>query len=139
MSLKQLNLPVAVCAAVIENQGRYLITKRPADKKLGGFWEFPGGKIDPGESPHASLKRELCEELGIEISVEEVLETVYHHYEWGNVLILAYLCRWESGTIKHLEVADHAWVAPEDFNQYQILAADQPILKQIQNRVREKG
>ncbi|WP_303722393.1 (deoxy)nucleoside triphosphate pyrophosphohydrolase [Malonomonas rubra] len=132
MSLKQLKLPVAVCAAVIEKNGRYLLTKRPADKKLGGFWEFPGGKIDPGESPHAALKRELREELSIEISVRSVLETVYHHYEWGNVLILAYLCRWESGTIEHLEVADHAWVGPQDFGAYDILAADQPILEKIQ-------
>ena len=94
------NPPLAVCAAVIEDDGKVLLTERPAGKRLGGFWEFPGGKIDPGESPHQSLVRELREELGIEIEVGPVLETVYHHYEWGNVLIIAYLCRWRSGEIR---------------------------------------
>lgn len=124
-------LPLAVCAAVIEQQGKVLLTKRPSDKQQGGFWEFPGGKIDSGESPHQSLRRELREELAIEINVGPLLETVYHHYEWGSVLIIAYLCSWQSGEIRHLEVADHAWVTPEQFANYQILPADQPILNKL--------
>ncbi len=128
------NLPLAVCAAVIEHQGKILLTKRPADKQQGGFWEFPGGKIDPGESPHYSLIRELREELDIEIEVGPVLETVYHHYDWGSVLIIAYLCEWLSGEIKHLEVADHAWVEPSSFVDYKILPADQPILDKLHDR-----
>lgn len=113
------------------------MTERPIDKQQGGFWEFPGGKIDPGESPHRSLKRELREELDIEIEVGPVLETVYHHYEWGSVLIIAYLCRWRSGEIKHLEVADHAWVKPEQFADYKILPADQPILAKLRDLAAE--
>lgn len=126
-------LPLAVCAAVIEEQGKTLLTERPADKQQGGFWEFPGGKIDPGESPHQALKRELREELAIEIEVGPVLETVYHHYAWGSVLIIAYLCHHRSGEIRHLEVADHAWVEPEQFSEYLILPADQPILDKLRN------
>lgn len=129
------NLPLAVCAAVIEHQGKVLLTERPADKQQGGFWEFPGGKIDPGESPHQSIKRELREELDIEIEVGPVLETVYHHYQWGSVLIIAYRCRWQSGEIKHLEVSDHAWVEPDQFADYKILPADQPILDKLRDMV----
>jgi len=124
-------LPVAVCAAVIEHQGKILLTRRPAGKKMGGFWEFPGGKIDPGESPHAALIREIREELDIRISVGPILETVYHQYHWGTVLILAYRCYWLDGTIRHLEVADHRWLVAKEFSAYPILPADQPILDRL--------
>jgi 8-oxo-dGTP diphosphatase len=136
-SLPPQTLPVAVCAAVIEQQGKILLTKRPEGKRQGGFWEFPGGKIDAGESPHHSLKRELQEELAIEIEVGPVLETVYHHYEWGSVLIIAYWCRWLAGEIQHIEVADHAWVLPEQFAEYQILPADQPILDKLRQAAKK--
>jgi len=134
MTRTTVNAPLAVCAAVIENEGKVLLTQRPLDKQQGGYWEFPGGKIDPGESPHQSLKRELREELAIEIEVCSLLETVYHHYDWGNVLIIAYLCRWTAGQLEHLEVADHAWLTPEQFTGYRILPADQPILERLQQR-----
>ena len=120
-------LPLAVCAAVVCQADKILITKRPADKPHGGLWEFPGGKLDPGESPHHSLRRELREELAIRIEVGPILETVYHHYDWGAVLILAYLCRWRSGDLHHLEVADHRWLHPAELCQYPLLPADQPL------------
>jgi len=123
--------PIAVCAAIIVHQGRILITQRPEDKRLGGFWEFPGGKIDARESPHAALIRELKEELDISISVGNIFETVYHRYDWGAALILAYECSWKGGDIRHLEVADHKWVKPEEFSDYNILPADQPILAKL--------
>jgi len=132
-------LPLAVCAAVIQQQDKVLLTKRPADKQQGGFWEFPGGKIDPGESPHASLKRELREELTIEIEVGPVLETVYHHYEWGSVLIIAYLCRWQNGTLRHIEVADHAWATADELDSYEILPADRPILDKLKALAAKKA
>ena len=132
--LTDLTLPLAVCAAVIEHRGTILLTQRPADKQQGGFWEFPGGKIEAGESPHQALKREIREELAIEISVGPVLETVYHRYDWGTVLIIAYQCTWLAGEIKHLEVADHALVEPEKLSAYNILPADQPIIDTLQSR-----
>ena len=125
------NSPIEVCAAVILHQDKVLITLRPEDKRLGGYWEFPGGKIEAGESPQFALVRELHEELDIEIVVGALLETVDHHYEWGTVRIFAYLCTWERGEIKHLEVADHCWVAPENLLNYDILAADQPIIEKL--------
>ncbi len=123
--------PIKVCAAVIYHQGKILITLRPQDKRLGGYWEFPGGKIEAGESPEAALQRELREELDIKIEVGALIETVHHCYEWGKVVILAYACTWKSGTIKHLEVSDHRWVAAKNLLDYDILAADQPIIKKL--------
>ncbi len=127
-------LPLAVCAAVVYHAGKILITQRPAHKPHGGLWEFPGGKIDQGESPHQSLIRELREELEIEIVVGPIIETVYHHYDWGAVLIFAYRCTWLAGKIKHLEVADHRWLSAADLYRYPILSADQPILDKLQNQ-----
>lgn len=124
--------PVEVCAAVIINQGKVLITLRPAGKRHGGFWEFPGGKIDKGESPDQALVRELKEELDIAISIGELFESVTYSYDWGKVLILAYLCHWQSGDIKNLEVADHQWVTPEQFSDFNILPADKPILAKLE-------
>ena len=126
---------IQVCAAVIHHQNKILITLRPEDKKLGGYWEFPGGKIETQESPEEVLKRELQEELDIEVDVGELLETIYHSYDWGNVVILAYWCHWINGDIKHLEVADHCWVAVEKLLEYDILAADQPIIQKIQEQL----
>ncbi len=123
--------PIEVCAAVVQHQNKVLLTLRPEDKKLGGYWEFPGGKIEAEETPQAGLAREIREELDIEIVVRSLLKTVSHSYEWGNVLIFAYNCTWKSGTIKHLEVADHRWVAPENLLDYDILAADRPIIKKL--------
>jgi len=124
-------VPIAVCAAVILHQGKILLAQRPNHKRQGGFWEFPGGKIEPGESPHASLIREIKEELAIDIAVGPVLETVYHRYEWGSVLIIAYLCRWLNGAIRNLDVAAHCWVTADQFADFEILPADQPILTRI--------
>ncbi len=123
--------PIEVCAAVIQHQNKILITLRPEDKRLGGYWEFPGGKIETGESPQTALIRELREELDIKIEVGALIETVHHCYEWGKVVILAYACTWKSGAIKHLEVSDHRWVAAKNLLDYDILAADQPIIKKL--------
>ena len=133
--IKHQTLPLAVCAAVVFHQGKILLTQRPANKPHGGFWEFPGGKIELGESPHQTLRRELQEELNIGISVGPVVETTYHHYDWGNVLIIAYLCEWLSGELEHLEVADHRWLTPAQLSDYQILPADLPIITKLQTDI----
>lgn len=130
--------PVEVCAAIIQHQDKILITLRPEDKKLGGYWEFPGGKIETGESPQFALVRELREELDIEIAVGSLLKTISHCYEWGHVLIRAYLCHWKSGEIKHLEVADHRWVTAANLLEYDILEADLPIIKKLQEEEKKQ-
>lgn len=129
-------LPVAVGAAIIAHQDKILISLRPQNKRLGGYWEFPGGKLEEGETPQHALARELREELDITIEVGAILTTVYHRYAWGSVLILAYRCRYLEGTLKHLEVADHCWVEPSDLLSYNILPADRPIIKLLQRGTR---
>ena len=123
--------PLLVTAAVVVKGGAVLLTKRPLDKRHPGLWEFPGGKIDPGESPEAALSRELMEELGVEVRVDEIFEVVYYRYDWGPVLILAYTCTLLAGSPRNLGVAEHRWVALSELTNYQILPADKSIIARL--------
>ncbi len=128
---EQNKLPLLVTAAIIIEQGRVLITRRPARKPHGGLWEFPGGKINPGESPVEALQRELQEELALDICVEQVFDVLFYRYDWGPVLILAYTCTRNGGTPRNLEVSEHRWVTPADLSQFELLAADQPLIAKL--------
>ena len=105
-------MPLLVTAAVIFNDDKVLITRRPDGKRHAGFWEFPGGKVDPGESPEEALHRELREELDAEIKVKGIYQVVYHRYDWGPVLIMAYECHIISETLRDLGVEEHRWILP---------------------------
>lgn len=124
-------LPIIVTAAVIHRDDEILISKRLATSKHGGMWEFPGGKLDPNESPQEGLRREIREELGIDIEVGSILEVVYYRYPQATVLILAYNCRHMGGVIQNLEVAEHRWVTAPELADYPLLAADAPIVARI--------
>lgn len=123
--------PVIVTAAVIRNDGFILITRRPEGKPHAGMWEFPGGKLDGDESPRDGLRREILEELGLEVVVGDILETAYYRYEWGPVLILAFDCHPLAGEIRNLQVAEHRWVAPHDLASFTLLPADFPIVEKL--------
>lgn len=123
--------PLIVTAALLRKDSRVLITKRPADKQQGGFWEFPGGKLQDNETPQQALKRELGEELDLEIEVGAIFEVVYHRYDWGPVLILVYECLPLSGVIRNLEVDEHRWLTVEQLPEYDILPADRPIIDKL--------
>lgn len=125
-------LPLLVTAAILQQDQRILLTRRPDGSRHAGLWEFPGGKLDPGESPQQGLAREIREELGIEVEVGEVFDVVYHRYDWGAVLLLAYHCRLRAGEIRNLEVAEHRWVAPAELGSYPILPADLPLIERLQ-------
>lgn len=129
-SFKQ-QLPLLVTAAIIIEQGRVLVTRRPADKAQPLLWEFPGGKLEPGESPAEALQRELAEELALEVEVDDIYDAVYHTYDWGPVLILAYRCRRRCGEIRHLEVDSHCWASSADLATLPFLAADQPLILRL--------
>lgn len=128
---KNAAMPLLVTAAIIFDGDRVLITRRPDDKRHPGLWEFPGGKIDPGESPDVALCREIREELDAEITVEEIFEVVFFRYDWGPVLILAYRCLLLTNTIHNIGVAEHRWVHPKDLADFSILPADQPIINRL--------
>jgi 8-oxo-dGTP diphosphatase len=124
-------IPLLVTAAVIFAGDKVLITRRPEGKRHPGFWEFPGGKVDPGESPEQALCREIREELDAEVRIDGIYEVVYHRYDWGPVLILAYRCELLTGELRNLGVAEHCWVHPREMMNYKILPADRPIIERL--------
>lgn len=123
--------PLLVTAAVIRRGDAVLITRRPEGTRHAGMWEFPGGKLDGDESPRDCLRREIREELDLEVEVGDILETAYYRYDWGPVLVLAYECRPLSGSIRNLQVAEHRWVLPQELAGYAILPADRPIIDRL--------
>lgn len=123
---------VAVVAAVIVEKGRVLVTRRRAGTHLGGLWEFPGGKIEPGESHESALRRELREELGIETRVVQLLLEVVHHYTQKSVHLSFYVCERSEGDPQPCEVAEWRWVSIGDLRSLEFPAADVAVLDRIE-------
>lgn len=123
---------LVVAGLIIGDDGRVLITQRRADQALPLQWEFPGGKVEPGEAPVAALVRELREELGVEVAVGRIWEVLFHAYPEFDLVMLVYACRIVDGEPRAVEVADLAWVAtkamPGDFD---ILPADRPLVDRL--------
>ncbi len=122
-------LLVAACA-LIDADGRVLICKRPQGKALAGLWEFPGGKVEPGETPEQCLIRELDEELGIEVAEACLAPFVFasHLYETFHLLMPLYLCRRWTGLVQAKEHEALAWVRPEKLSEYPMPPADAPLV-----------
>jgi len=123
--------PIDVVAGVISFEGRFLITQRLADDTLGGYWEFPGGKVEPGEDLRAALKRELLEELGLETEIGAQIHHVVHAYPDRDVRLYFFEARILSGEPQKLEVADWTWITAAQFTDYQFPEADLPLLNQL--------
>ena len=125
---------VLVVAGLISgDDGRVLITQRREDQSLGGKWEFPGGKIEAGESPEQALARELGEEIGVRAEVGRIWDVVFHAYERADVLLLVYACRVAAGQrVVPVEVADVAWVPVSELSRYDILDADAPLVARLE-------
>lgn len=123
-------------AGVVWRDGRILISQRPADGLLGGLWEFPGGKVEPGETLKRCVAREIREELGIRVRVGEQLAEVDHAYSHFTITLHAFECRFVSGTPKKLGVADFRWVRPEELQEFPFPAANQPIIRELLRRCR---
>ncbi len=120
-----------VCGVIENSQGEFLACLRPAGKHLGGLWEFPGGKIDPGESPATALARELEEELAVTVEVGRALTPVTWDYGEITIRLQPFLCRIIGGELQALEHERLHWCAPADFPQLAWAAADIPILREI--------
>ena len=112
-------------AAVVERDGRYLITKRRANAVLPGLWEFPGGKVEAGEDDASALAREFRERLGAGIRVGELMSHVRHEYAACAVELFLYACEIEEGEIACRAVADMRWVASNEFDDYEFTPADE--------------
>ncbi len=124
-------MPVVVAAAVIVRDGRVLLTRRMEGQHLAGMWEFPGGKLESGESPEETLVRECREECGVEVEVGDIFEVTHHRYPEKDVLLLFYRCRLVAGEVQHLQVADHAWVSPSDLERYPLPPADERVVERL--------
>jgi 8-oxo-dGTP diphosphatase len=126
--------PMDVVAGVIQRDGRFLITQRAPNDTLGGYWEFPGGKVERGEELKEALRRELREELGIETEIGEQIHHLVHAYPDRDVRLYFYDARIVSGEPQALEVADLTWVTPEQFHDYQFPEADLPLLNRLSGK-----
>ena len=120
---------VAACA-MIDADGRVLICKRPQGKQLAGLWEFPGGKVESGETPEECLIRELEEELGVNVTAACLAPFVFtsHAYESFHLLMPLYLCRRWDGFVSAREHEALAWVRPEKLSDYPMPPADVPLV-----------
>ena len=114
-----------------QGQLRILITRRPANTVYGGYWELPGGKVDPDETPQEATVRELKEELGILVKPTQPLQAVSHVYPHAHVLLHPFICQWLAGKIEHLAVQEHRWVLPGELKNYPFPEANLPIIVQL--------
>jgi len=116
-----------VTAGVIWRRGRVLIAQRPPDKLLGGLWEFPGGKQEPGESLPECLARELREELDIAVDIGRPLIAIDHTYTHFSITLHVFVCRHRAGAPRALQVAGWKWVTPAELAGYALSRADRRV------------
>jgi 8-oxo-dGTP diphosphatase len=132
-SAKRVVLVAAV--ALVDADGRVLIAQRPADKAMSGLWEFPGGKVDPGETPESALIRELREELAIDTVASCLAPFTFasHGYDDFHLLMPLYLCRKWEGTPQALEHQALQWVRPMRLADYPMPPADVPLIAMLRD------
>ncbi|WP_199628062.1 8-oxo-dGTP diphosphatase MutT [Rhizobium sp. OAE497] len=127
-------LLVAACA-LIDSDGRILLAQRPEGKSLAGLWEFPGGKVEPGETPEECLVRELEEELGIRTKVACLAPLTFasHSYDTFHLLMPLYVCRRYEGIPQSREGQALKWVKPMQLRDYPMPPADEPLIPMLQD------
>jgi len=130
---------VAACA-LVDGEGRVLIAQRPQGKSFAGLWEFPGGKIEPGETPEAALVRELAEELGISAAPASLSPLTFasHSYESFHLLMPVFVCRNWQGTPQPREHIALKWVRPQLLRDYPMPPADEPLIAPLSDLLRRE-
>ena len=124
---------LVVAGLIVGDDQRILITQRRADQSLPLQWEFPGGKVEPGEAPADALARELAEELGVVAVVGRIWDVLFHAYPEFDLVMLVYVCRLAAGeTPRAVEVADLVWVRSDELpGAWDILPADRPLVMRL--------
>jgi len=125
-----MKLLLVVAVALVDTDGRILLSQRPEGKQLAGLWEFPGGKVEPGERPETALIRELSEELGIDVKEPCLAPLTFasHAYEEFHLLMPLYICRRWNGMVQGREGQPIKWVKPLDLRSYPMPPADEPLI-----------
>ena len=128
--MSEARLLLVVAVALVDADRRVLIAQRPAGKAMAGLWEFPGGKVEPGETPEAALIRELAEELGISTKQACLAPVTFasHSYENFHLLMPLYACRKWQGVPQAREHAALKWVRPQALRDYPMPPADEPLI-----------
>ena len=130
MSKKIIN----VVAAAIEKDGKFFCAQRPEGKSLGGFWEFPGGKLEEGESPEQALIREIKEELNSEIQIVSYINEASYDYDFGTVVMKTYHAKLISGNLELLEHQNSTWLAPHELSTINWAPVDRPAVRLLSNK-----
>lgn len=124
-----MKMVLVVACALVDQDGRVLIARRPEGREMAGLWEFPGGKVDAGELPEAALIRELSEELDIDVSESCLAPLTFasHTYDDFHLLMPLYVCRKWSGVLRPMEGQELAWVRPNRLSGVEMPPADEPL------------
>lgn len=126
---------IEVVGAVLVEDGRVFAAKRGPGQSMAGLWEFPGGKIEPGETPQVALARELREELGVDVIVGEFLVSARHDSGTSVIKLSTYMCQISSGTMALTEHAASRWVTPSELNKLVWAPADIPTVELLKERL----
>ena len=129
------NLKIVVSIALINNYDQVLIAKRPNDKHLAGFWEFPGGKVEKDETPENALIREVKEELNVNINNKCIAPVSFSEFDYRNfhLLLLLYICRRWEGEPLTMEKNELKWVKPSNLRKYKMPPADDSLIYSLQD------
>lgn len=122
---------IVVTAAIITDNCKVFIAKRRPPGRMPGMWEFPGGKVEEGETPEFCLKRELHEELDIDVEIGEHIGTHRHTYDFYTIELMAYRAKIIAGDIKLNDHAEMAWVSPDEIDNFEFAPADEPFVGMI--------
>ncbi len=130
MTVNRVPIVLVAAAALVDQDNRVLLAQRPPGRPLAGLWEFPGGKVEDGETPEAALVRELMEELHIDVCLTCLAPYTFasHRYETFHLLMPLYICRTWEGDIHPREGQTVAWVRPQRLSDYSMPAADAPLI-----------
>ncbi|MGX5723265.1 (deoxy)nucleoside triphosphate pyrophosphohydrolase [Shinella zoogloeoides] len=130
INAKQRRILLVAACALVDADGRILLAQRPEGKQLAGLWEFPGGKVEPGETPEETLIRELDEELGIATKIPCLAPLTFasHTYDDFHLLMPLYVCRRFEGTARGREGQAIKWVRPKALRDYPMPPADEPLI-----------
>ncbi len=120
-----------VVAAVLIKDNKFLIAQRGHDDPLASLWEFPGGKVEEGESPQQSLVREMQEEFSIDVEVVEFFASSVFTYDKGTIRLLGYFCRWVAGELWPHVHSDYSWVSVNELADYTFAPADRPLVEKL--------